>query len=103
MSATENEGSRTPRLLPMVRLDGIDYFIDERLEEFRAVWNPHYRAVFRSAAGMNMLLPHRHRHVCGPADREFGVVLTPASREDLVYPRCQMAVTLARIRPPRCG
>ncbi len=44
-----------PRWLPRVRLYGVEYFVDERLREFRDVTNPHDAIGFGSDRGRTML------------------------------------------------
>jgi len=44
-----------PRMLPTIECDGRSWFVDERLGEFRDIWNPHRRVVFRSEQGLVML------------------------------------------------
>ena len=44
-----------PRRLPTVNLDGVDYFVDHRLEQFRAVTNPHDFVDFDTDRGRQML------------------------------------------------
>jgi len=43
-----------PRRLPTLNFDGVGYFVDERLHEFRAVDKPHQRVDFESEAGKAM-------------------------------------------------
>jgi len=50
------EEERTcPRMLPIIECDGRSWFVDERLGEFRDIWNPHRRVAFRSETGLVML------------------------------------------------
>lgn len=44
-----------PRWLPRVRLHGVEYFVDERLREFRDVTDPHRAIGFGSERGRMML------------------------------------------------
>lgn len=44
-----------PRRLPTVRLDGICWFVDARLRQFREVTNPHHFVDFDSLVGQRML------------------------------------------------
>jgi hypothetical protein len=88
------------RRLPTIRLNGTDYFIDERLREFRAVWNPHHCIEFDSGAGLNMVCRTAIVH-CPRCEQEFGVALAPAAIEEMVCPSCQTVVEFARMRPPR--
>jgi len=97
---TKKEASRCPRRLPIVRLDGVDYFIDERLQELRAVWNPHRRIEFHSPQGVAML-PRTGIVLCPVCGHEFGVLLAHAPGEEMVCPRCQTVVAFARLRFPR--
>lgn len=102
MSPNTDRTTRDPRRLPTVRLNGVDYFIDERLGEFRPVWNPHHRVEFNSAAGVAML--HRIAIVtCPDCGQELGVPLAPETGADLVCPTCLATIGLARLRPLRCG
>jgi hypothetical protein len=41
---------REPRRLPVVEIDGKEYFQDDRLQEYRAVDNPHERITFEEYA-----------------------------------------------------
>ena len=43
------------RMLPIIECDGRSWFVDERLGEFRDIWNPHRRVPFRSERGLVML------------------------------------------------
>ena len=43
MPSPQEEQHRLPRRLPVVISDGKEYFVDERLHEYRAVENPHDR------------------------------------------------------------
>ncbi len=38
---------RFPRRLPVVEIDGTDFFRDDRLKEYRNVSNPHDRITFQ--------------------------------------------------------
>jgi len=60
-----------PRRLPTVSFDGVEYFMDERLHEFRAVLNVHHRVDFQSGAGAAMVdafylidCPHCNQELC---------------------------------------
>lgn len=41
---------RTPRRLPIVEIDGKEFFKDERLGEYRNIENPHDRITFEDYA-----------------------------------------------------
>jgi len=44
-----------PRRLPIVQIDGINWFVDVRLRQFREVKNPHNFVDFDSEAGERMI------------------------------------------------
>jgi hypothetical protein len=44
------------RRLPVVRWRGVDYFVDDRLAEFRPVGKPYERTEFDSTEGRRMLV-----------------------------------------------
>jgi hypothetical protein len=44
-----------PRMLPVVKIDGKLYFVDQRLRELRHVQNPHERLPIGMAAGRAFL------------------------------------------------
>jgi hypothetical protein len=46
----EIKESETPRQLPIIHIDGTDYFVDERLNEIRNVKNPHDREKLEGSA-----------------------------------------------------
>ncbi len=78
MSHETRRTAQGVRRLPTVRLDGIDYFIDERLREFRAVRNCDRRIGFNSQMGVNMT--QRTAIVgCRACGQEFGVPWTKAT------------------------
>ncbi len=45
-----------PRMLPIMDCDGRSWFVDERLGQFREVWNPHHWVDFESDQGWRMLV-----------------------------------------------
>ena len=49
------EEQTCPRMLPIIECDGRSWFVDERLCEFRDIWNPDRRVPFRSERGLVML------------------------------------------------
>ena len=63
-----------PRCLPVVHLQGTDYFVDERLRQFREVTNPHHYIDFDSETGKRML-------------GEFYVVKCPSCGLEVGIPR----------------
>ena len=71
MDICERRERRYPRRLPTVCFDGVEYFVDERLHEFREVHNPHQRVEFDSEAGAAMVeafytidCPHCGQELC---------------------------------------
>jgi len=42
----KRDKDKTPKQLPVVKIEGKKYYRDDRLEEFRAVDNPHDRIPF---------------------------------------------------------
>ena len=50
----ENERS-APRMLPIMEYNGQSWFMDERLGQFREVWNPHHYVDFDTEEGRRML------------------------------------------------
>ena len=76
-----------PRRLPVVCFGQIEYFVDERLREFRRVNNPYRRVVFDSAKGIRML-------------RGFYVDVCRSCYQDVAIPRSSAAM---RVMCPVCG
>jgi len=64
-----NKNHTYPRMLPMVECDGRSWFVDERLGEFRDIWNPHRRVTFDSDRGLLMLAVYANdeQHLDGNA------------------------------------
>ena len=52
------EEQTCPKMLPIIECDRRSRFVDERLCEFRDIWNPHRRVAFRSEKGLVMLSVH---------------------------------------------
>ena len=53
-AAPEARKDLGPRKLPILNCNGIDYFIDARLKQFREVSNPHHSVEFDSEQGCEM-------------------------------------------------
>lgn len=51
MKTKQKSQQSGPRRLPTIQLQGVEYFVDERLGEFRQVDNPHQRIDFDTCEG----------------------------------------------------
>ena len=76
----------------MVRLDGVDYFVDERLREFREVARPWARTEFGSAKGRQMLREFVVDE-CPECGLEIGITATPEKDPDKCR-RCGVRLAL---------
>jgi hypothetical protein len=47
------------RQLPIVLIEGKKYFLDERLQEYRGIENPHQRIAFHELGERKPLLPEQ--------------------------------------------
>ena len=83
----------SPRFLPSVHLRGVDYFVDERLRQFRQVTNPHNYIEFDTEKGRQMLGEFflLNCSVCG---QELGVPFTPT--DWIVCIRCGERIEISR-------
>ena len=84
----------SPRRLPTVCLDDIEYIVDERLREFRAWRNPHARVVFDSREGRRMLKTF-YVDVC-PSCRQEVAVRVDTTDSHVICPVCGTAVAVDR-------
>ena len=63
----ENERS-VPQMLPMIEYNGQSWFIDDRLGQFRDVWNPGNYVDFDSEEGRRMLAVRHAEALFGGRD-----------------------------------
>ena len=75
-----------PRMLPAVHMHGTEYFIDERVRQFREVTNPHNFIDFDTTRGLNML--KRIRLVACPGCGQFVGVRKSGPEERVRCLRC---------------
>jgi ribosomal protein S27E len=68
MEQTKTEPNWGPRTLPILELNGREYFVDLRLRELRAVQDPLTRIDLRSAAGRAAVAAWKaiYCRACGP-------------------------------------
>lgn len=55
MRISETKGRLAPHQLPIISLDGTDYYVDARLRQFREIMNPHNFVDFGTEAGRRMV------------------------------------------------
>ncbi len=84
-----------PRWLPRVRLHGVEYFVDERLREFRDVTDFSNAVRFETERG-EMMLSEFFVTECPVCALEIGVRRN-AYRDRIVCIRCHETFTAARV------
>ena len=55
MKNSETEYKLAPHQLPIISLDGTEYYVDARLRQFREVTNPHNFVDFETETGRRMV------------------------------------------------
>jgi predicted RNA-binding Zn-ribbon protein involved in translation (DUF1610 family) len=89
---TRAEESWGPQRLPVLPVDGRDYFVDLRLQELRAVSDPYIRIDLRSDQGRAAVAAWKAMHcpTCGQAS----VIRRDDPAEVIRCPRCGEAVVV---------